>query len=291
MSTFICHARVDEEIALSLRNKLVENDIKVWIDQVNIPPGANWQECIESAIKNCSYMIVLLSESSVKSSEVEDEWNLARKHGKTIIPILISQVDIPYRLQLYQNVNLEKGMGQTIARLMEVIPKTLSQKHMVVDRFDYAEHEDYAAFIFIDKNQIVLMNPNAYSSFSALTDALFINYLSEFVASYSYGAEWVLVGEAAYDGTEFWFGRELIVPLEWIKHPGESITDLNPNWSSSFLPNQLGIIPKTTWGILTKKKYPEMFEKGLLGIVTNHIERITFRDSFIKLIMSHSPNF
>jgi TIR domain len=48
MSVFLCYSSRNADTALHLRNSLVARDIDVWLDQINIAPGSNWQKSIET---------------------------------------------------------------------------------------------------------------------------------------------------------------------------------------------------------------------------------------------------
>ena len=58
---FISYARRDERFVLHLAARLKEHGVPIWLDQWDIPSGADWDHYIEEAIKHCQGMIVVLS--------------------------------------------------------------------------------------------------------------------------------------------------------------------------------------------------------------------------------------
>jgi tetratricopeptide (TPR) repeat protein len=102
---FVCYSRKDEDFVLKLATNIKHQGVPVWLDQWDIPSGANWSRTIEKALKECSHVLLVLSPSSMESVEVEAEWRTALNDKKTIVPVLHKSCDIPYRLNLYQRID------------------------------------------------------------------------------------------------------------------------------------------------------------------------------------------
>jgi len=66
---FICYARKDEGFVLKLAANLKGRSVPVWLDQWDIPLGANWNKTIDKAVSDCAYLLVVLSRESVYLSE------------------------------------------------------------------------------------------------------------------------------------------------------------------------------------------------------------------------------
>ena len=234
---------------MRFREGLVENGVDVWIDQLSVLPGERWQQTIEAAIHRCSHIVVLLSENSIDSPEVEAEWGLALSAGKTVVPILLDQVSIPYRLRSIQSLNLRAlGFEQVLSRLLRVLPKREVPKHLLAPT-NRSEIPDGYALFRLDLGaggcKVILMRPSAYSCIGELLDDLFIHYLANFVSPYSYGSEWILAGKP--------FTKLLVTPWEWVRSPGQSVTQLAPSWPNTTTVEKLAILPKTSWEIVTKE--------------------------------------
>ena len=71
--SFISYARSDSEFALKLSTDLNQKGNVVWIDQVNIKPGTQWDAEIEKALNESKILLVVLSSNSIASSNVMNE--------------------------------------------------------------------------------------------------------------------------------------------------------------------------------------------------------------------------
>jgi hypothetical protein len=103
---FICYARQDKIFALKLVDKLRERGISVWIDELAIQPGSNWNSSIDEALYDCTRLLVILSPAAVESEQVQSEWVTALEEKKPVIPVLYQKCRIPSRLRLLQHVDL-----------------------------------------------------------------------------------------------------------------------------------------------------------------------------------------
>lgn len=52
---FICYARIDREFVRKLAANLKSQGVPVWLDQWDIPPGADWDQSIDSALHACAH--------------------------------------------------------------------------------------------------------------------------------------------------------------------------------------------------------------------------------------------
>ncbi len=86
---FISYGRADSKaFATKLYNKLVEQGLKVWFDQNDIPLGVDFQNQIDDGIEKAHNFIFIIAPHSVKSSYCLKEIQLALKRHKRIIPLL-----------------------------------------------------------------------------------------------------------------------------------------------------------------------------------------------------------
>ena len=102
---FICYARKDARFVLRLAKNLKERGAPIWLDQWDIPPGADWDQYIDSALRGCAKFLIVLSPGSVASNEVRGELRWALNKSKPIIPVLYQTCNIPRRLELTQYVD------------------------------------------------------------------------------------------------------------------------------------------------------------------------------------------
>jgi hypothetical protein len=106
---FVCYARDDEGFVLDLAAKLKERGIPIWIDQTDIPPGANWDKAIDKALHGCASFLIVLSPAAIQSSEVTGELRTALDEHKPIVPVLLEKCPIPRQLKNIQYVDFTSG--------------------------------------------------------------------------------------------------------------------------------------------------------------------------------------
>ena len=126
---FTSYARTNQDFVLKLvedlQEDLLEENITFWIDQKHIPKGYPWDRAIESALEDCNAMLLVLSESSVDSENVRDEWNYCKEEGKTIIPVLIEDCKLPFNMRRLEHVNFfnqarANAIAQVHTRIMQL---------------------------------------------------------------------------------------------------------------------------------------------------------------------------
>lgn len=118
-SAFISYSRADSEFALRLARDLKAAGAKVWLDQIDIVPGASWDNAVENALMAAEYMLLILSPSSAKSDNVRDEVSYALENGKTVIPVLYMDCVIPLRLQRKQRIDFRADYGRGLSGLLD----------------------------------------------------------------------------------------------------------------------------------------------------------------------------
>jgi hypothetical protein len=96
---FVCYSRKDGDFVLKLAMDLKLSGVPIWLDQWDIPSGANWDRAIEAALKKCDRLLLVLSPASLNSDRVQNEWIWAIDKGKkVVVPILYQECEIPIRL-------------------------------------------------------------------------------------------------------------------------------------------------------------------------------------------------
>jgi formylglycine-generating enzyme required for sulfatase activity len=102
---FICYARQDQDFVLKLAANLKERGARVWLDQWDISPSADWDLTIDNALYDCAQFLIVLSPAAVASGEVRGELRTALDENKPIVPVLYRKCRIPRRLKLIQHVD------------------------------------------------------------------------------------------------------------------------------------------------------------------------------------------
>jgi hypothetical protein len=106
--TFISYSRVNKDFALKLARELKSEGFPIWLDLLDIPAGARWDDEIEWALHECGIFMVILTPASIASENAKDEIGYAIDHGKRILPILLEECEIPLRLRRFQYVDFTK---------------------------------------------------------------------------------------------------------------------------------------------------------------------------------------
>lgn len=103
---FVSYAREDAGLILPLARALLHQGVDLWMDQLRISPGANWDKSVEDALYRCAKFLLFLSPAAVASEEVLSELRVALNERKSIVPVLCQPCRIPRQLLLIQYVDL-----------------------------------------------------------------------------------------------------------------------------------------------------------------------------------------
>jgi hypothetical protein len=79
---FVSYARVDGDFARQLAERLRAAGVDLWLDQFDIVMGQRWDAAIQTALRSCQGVIVVLSPGSVESDNVLDEISYAMEQKK-----------------------------------------------------------------------------------------------------------------------------------------------------------------------------------------------------------------
>jgi hypothetical protein len=129
---FICYSRRDENFVIKLATNLKRLGVPVWLDQWDIPIGANWNRTIQTALNECSRLLLVLSPSSVESDDVECEWLSALDMKKVVIPILYQPCNMPFRLKLIQYIDFTSRSlddEKSLEHILEALGKAKRTKN------------------------------------------------------------------------------------------------------------------------------------------------------------------
>lgn len=120
---FISYSRNDETFARKLATSLSEMGADIWIDVEDIPAGMNWSSAIQQGLDSGELMLVIISPTSMGSSNVSDEWQYYHDHKKPIIPVLLHPARIHFQLNRLQYVDFhtqkyDRALSQLHIELM-----------------------------------------------------------------------------------------------------------------------------------------------------------------------------
>jgi hypothetical protein len=123
---FFSYSRKDEDFVVNLASKLKEAGTNVWLDKIEIAPGARWDEAIAKSLGEAEGLVVALSSASVKSQNVMDEVSYAISEGKKIVPLLVETCSIPFRLARFQYIDFTTDYQQAFQQLLDTLNKNPS---------------------------------------------------------------------------------------------------------------------------------------------------------------------
>ena len=82
---FISHSSKDAEVAEKVCDYLESKGLSCWMAPRNIVPGANWAASISNAITNTKVFLIIYSENSASSKQVEREMSLAEASKDVVV--------------------------------------------------------------------------------------------------------------------------------------------------------------------------------------------------------------
>lgn len=118
---FFSYSRDDSEFVLNLAKNLRKAGANIWLDQLDIKPGTRWDKSIEKALDSSKTLLVILSKTSVESTNVMDEVSFALEENKTVVPVLLEQCDIPFRLRRLQFADFSTDQAKGLKTLAEAL--------------------------------------------------------------------------------------------------------------------------------------------------------------------------
>lgn len=121
---FISYSSKDKEIADRIVKAIESTNHLCWIAPRNIPFGTPYARGIMDGIDNSSTFLVLITENSIKSEDVLNEVDNAHALKKKIIPIRLSDIQLPRELNYYisrnQWINLSSKNPEKIIFLLDL---------------------------------------------------------------------------------------------------------------------------------------------------------------------------
>jgi len=102
---FISHSSKDKNFAKWLAVDLANTGHKPWLDEWDIKVGESIPKRINEGIRDCDFVVVILTDNSVRSNWVETEWQAKYwdeiQVGEVkVIPALFSDCEIPTLLKM-----------------------------------------------------------------------------------------------------------------------------------------------------------------------------------------------
>jgi TIR domain len=118
---FVSYARRDLPFVRDLVEWLRSEGFDTWLDLTRLKAGQAWSPRIAEGISASSHFLVVVSPYAMRSQDVRDEVELAFQSGRTIVPLLLQQTEIPVKLAAIQwvdfRVSFHRGCEELAARL------------------------------------------------------------------------------------------------------------------------------------------------------------------------------
>ncbi|MEP6583756.1 MAG: toll/interleukin-1 receptor domain-containing protein [Ginsengibacter sp.] len=118
---FFSYSRKDADFVKKLATDLKKTGASVWLDQLDIAPGSPWDDSIQNALNGSQGLIVILSDDSVKSKNVMDEVSYAMSQGKKVVPLVIEECPVPFRLARLQYIDFKGDYDSSFANLLNAL--------------------------------------------------------------------------------------------------------------------------------------------------------------------------
>ena len=111
--TFISYSSKNQTTADSMRALLKKNGIEIWMAPYDIPAGRKYAQVINRALKNCSCLLLILSNNAQSSTWVGKEVERAVNYRKPIIPVQIEDVVLNDEFELYISTDQIVSINKT----------------------------------------------------------------------------------------------------------------------------------------------------------------------------------
>lgn len=87
-TVFLSHSSRNQNLVISVRNKLENAGINVYVAKEDFQPGKNLSNKILTNIKSANCMVVMLTDAGIRSQFVNQEIGVAEASGIPIIPMV-----------------------------------------------------------------------------------------------------------------------------------------------------------------------------------------------------------
>jgi hypothetical protein len=92
---FLSYASADRALVLPIVRALRQAGIQVWLDKMAIAGGANYGLEIVRGIRGCVALLLAVSPTALQSRNVKQEVQLAWKHNKPYLPLILAPTTFP----------------------------------------------------------------------------------------------------------------------------------------------------------------------------------------------------
>jgi hypothetical protein len=167
---FLSYARADQDIALRFADDLIAAGVSVWVDQYEIRPSQHWDRAVETAVRGCEGMIVMLSPNSAASPNVADEVSVAIESAKQVVPVLIESCTVPLRMTRMQFIDATGDYQIALKRCLAFVTGAEAEEVRAAHRPVPAAHLDPETLSKAERRLTGFMGPIARRLVAAAAD-------------------------------------------------------------------------------------------------------------------------
>lgn len=160
---FISYSSLDREMAIWVKTQLEAHGMTCWMDQTNIPGGADYASEIPDAIEGCNFFVLLLSKEAQESQWVDKELRQAIDWHKTILPFMIENCLLTKKFEFcLKNVQRYAAYEDKFAAIKKMISDIQEQSGVKSDQNTPTEGKTNQSIIGTEQSK----TDSAYSDFS-----------------------------------------------------------------------------------------------------------------------------
>ncbi|MBN2303747.1 MAG: toll/interleukin-1 receptor domain-containing protein [Anaerolineae bacterium] len=116
---FLSYSRKDRNFVCRLAADLELLVGDVWIDIEDIPGGQNWSDVIQRGLDDCEAMVLVISPDSMKSHNVQAEWQYLLDQGKPLIPVRYRPAQVHFQIHRLQYIDFyQREYDMALKQLM-----------------------------------------------------------------------------------------------------------------------------------------------------------------------------
>jgi glutaredoxin-related protein len=140
LKVFLCHSSFDKPRVRKLYKRLSNAGFDVWLDEIKLTGGQDWETEIKKAVKTSHVVLVCLSKSSISKvgfiqKEIRYALDIAQEHPDEdiyIIPLRLENCNVPDRLSRWQWIDFYKPQGyEKLVKALE------AREYQVRSRMDH----------------------------------------------------------------------------------------------------------------------------------------------------------
>ncbi len=119
---FVSHSNKDNDFVSKLVNDLKDSGIQTWVDFSDIKAGTDWNDSIQTAMKEASIILIIWSNNSVSSPEVLAEVFQGKYENKEIIQVRMDNCKPPAQFAKFQSINFYENFPAAFESLFSILP-------------------------------------------------------------------------------------------------------------------------------------------------------------------------